>query len=367
MHHPALSFRALAWLIRDTFRHAWASGVFVLILIVSIVCGAVCLTVRLVPGDQTGAPGPGVPPPLSSRQLADASGALGNITGSLAMASQGRWVVPAGLVSRWLRQAQLDEEQKARAPRIWTRVEILRGAMVFDLAGDFGQAVRTLQLHLATWVAETAGLLLVLLWTAGFLPAFLEAHSVSVLLAKPVPRWSLLVGRTIGVLCFVAFQASLFLLLTWAALGVRTGVWDGRYWISLPLLLLHFSVFFSFSAMLAVATRNTAACVLGSAAFWILCWTMNFGRHVILSLPDLAHLRGLRALEVGYLVLPKPLDFHFLLLENFNVENLFGDLIRLQDLVQKGDWQPETSLVSSVLAGGVLFLIAVYDFWTMDY
>jgi hypothetical protein len=283
------------------------------------------------------------------------------------MVSQGRWVVPAGLVSAGLRQAQRDEEQRARAPRVWTRVEVLRGALILDLAGDSVRAVRTLQFHLAFWVAETAGLLLVLLWTAGFLPAFLEAHSVSVLLAKPMPRWTLLVGRTIGVLCFVTFQAAVFLLLTWVALGLRTQVWDGRYWISLPLLLLHFSVFFSFSAMLAVATRNTAACVLGSAAFWILCWTMNFGRHVVRSLPDLAHLEGLHALEVGYLVLPKPLDFHFLLLENFDVENLFGDLIRLPTLIQKKAWQPMTSLVSSVLAGGVLFLIAVYDFWTTDY
>jgi hypothetical protein len=283
------------------------------------------------------------------------------------MASQGRLVVPVGLVSAGLRQAQRDEEQRLRAPPVWTRVEVLYGVLVLDLAGDFIQAVRTLEFHLAFLVAETAGLLLVLLWTAGFLPAFLEAHSVSVLLAKPVPRWTLLVGRTIGVLCFVAIQAAVFLLLTWLALGVRTGVWDGRYWISLPLLLLHFSIFFSFSAMLAVATRNTAACVLGSAAFWILCWTMNFGRQVVLSLPDLAHMQGLRALEVGYLVLPKPLDFHFLLLESFGAENLFGDLIRLPTLIQKGAWQPMTSLISSLLTGGLLFLIAVYDFWTMDY
>ena len=83
------------------------------------------------------------------------------------------------------------------------------------------------------------------------------------LLAKPVPRWLLLAGKFVGVLAFVALQGSLFVGGTWLALGVRTGVWDAAYFLCVPLLLLHFAVFFSFSAMLAVATRSTVACVLG--------------------------------------------------------------------------------------------------------
>ena len=41
---------------------------------------------------------------------------------------------------------------------------------------------------LAGVVADTAGVLLALLWTAGFLPTFLEPAAVTVLLAKPAPR-----------------------------------------------------------------------------------------------------------------------------------------------------------------------------------
>ena len=56
-------------------------------------------------------------------------------------------------------------------------------------------------------VADTGGILLALVWTAGFLPTFLEPGAASVLLAKPVPRWSLLAGKFLGILIFVAFQA----------------------------------------------------------------------------------------------------------------------------------------------------------------
>ena len=55
-------------------------------------------------------------------------------------------------------------------------------------------------------MADTLGLMLTLIWTAGFLPSFLEGRNICVLLAKPAPRWVLLVGKYVGVLAFVLFQ-----------------------------------------------------------------------------------------------------------------------------------------------------------------
>src|SRR5262249_52015854 len=78
----------------------------------------------------------------------------------------------------------------------------------------------------AVWVADWAGLLLALVWTAGFLPSFLEPASVSVLLAKPVPRWLVLAGKVLGVVAFVGVLAVAFVGATWLALALRTGVWD---------------------------------------------------------------------------------------------------------------------------------------------
>ena len=146
-------------------------------------------------------------------------------------------------------------------------------------------AVQFLELILAWGVAGTFGLLLALVWTAGFVPTFLEPSAASVLLAKPVPRWQLLLGKYFGVLTFVGFQVVLFVALTWLALGVRTDVWDMTYWWCIPLLLLQFAIFYSFSVLLAVVTRSTVACVFGSVLFWLLAWGINYGSVMARGMP----------------------------------------------------------------------------------
>jgi len=70
---------------------------------------------------------------------------------------------------------------------------------------------------------------------------------------------------------------------TWLALGIATGVFDARYLFAIPVLLLHFAAFYSFSAMLAVWTRSTVVCVFGTLLFWVMCWAMNYGRHTVVA------------------------------------------------------------------------------------
>ena len=47
-----------------------------------------------------------------------------------------------------------------------------------------------------------------LVWTAGFLPDFLQPSAASVLFAKPVPRWTVLLGKYAGVVINPATPAS---------------------------------------------------------------------------------------------------------------------------------------------------------------
>jgi hypothetical protein len=240
---------------------------------------------------------------------------------------------------------------------------------VADGSEDPSRAVRTLEMYLAGWVADAIGLLLTLMWTASFLPSFLEASTASVLLAKPVSRGSLLVGKCLGVLAFVAVQDSLFVGGTWLALGLRTGVWDKTYLLCLPLLLLHFAVFFSFSALLAVATRSTISCVFGSILFWLVCWAMNVGRHSLLLLPDVqAATAGLgHTVEFGYWLLPKPLDCHLILLGTLQDDYALSHFLDPRALTERGAWQPVASVLASCACALVLLALAAYDFVTAEY
>jgi hypothetical protein len=243
------------------------------------------------------------------------------------------------------------------------------GAIESPVHDDLPQAVRGIEVHLVGWVADAVGLLLALLWTAGLLPGFLEPAQAPILLAKPTPRWALLAGKVGGVVAFIAVQDALFLGGTWLALGLRTGVWDTTYLLCLPLLLLHFVVFFRFSALLAVATRSTVACLFGSVLFWMLCWGMNLGRHAALLMPGAEAMSPffLHTVEAGYWLLPKPLDFHVVLLGTLNTDHFFGRIVNTQALAARGAWAPMMSVVASALWAVVLLAMAVYDFLTADY
>ena len=93
------------------------------------------------------------------------------------------------------------------------------GIIRVPLARD-AKRVHSLEFALANGVADTLGVLFALVWTAGFLPRFLDPQAISVLLAKPTPRWCLLLGKYFGVLAFVLVQATLFVLGTWVAWAV---------------------------------------------------------------------------------------------------------------------------------------------------
>ena len=327
---PAALF-AVRWLIRDTFRQARASGIFWLMLAVTGICVAVCLsagTVNLPPREEHSeripAADPRNPPPEKLKNTG-----VDVIDGQLTLAF--------GAI---------------RIP--WNRYR--------------EDAVRFLQMVLLGLVADTGGILLALVWTAGFLPTFLEPGAASVLLAKPVPRWSLLAGKVLGVLVFVAFQATVFVGGVWLSLGLSTGVWDGVCFLALPVLLIHFAVFFSFSALLAVTTRSTVACVFGSVLFWLVCLGMNLGRHTALLVPELQNVSPAFSflVDAGYWILPKPADLGQWLVQALQASNEFR-AFDVAGLERQGAWHPGMSLAASVAFAVVMLAIAAREFVTQDY
>jgi hypothetical protein len=353
-------------LIHDTLRQAAASGVCWLMLGVSGLCIAVCLTIRPVSGADVEGPGAWSVPPPPERVIREGQGAAADLVATCSLPSRGVWWLPLALISSGFRE--LLQRPPETAPAEWTRVELLFGLVSLDVQGDTSTAVRALQVRLAGWVADGVGLLLALLWTAAFLPTFLDAGAITVFLVKPVPRWLLLAGKCLGILVFLAGQAGIFVAGTWAAIGLRTGVWEPRYFLILPLLLLHFSVFFSFSAMLAVVTRSTVACVFGSMVFWLLCWATNLGRHAFLSLPAAQRMpEAGRGIEFAYWLLPKPLDAHLLLSEAMRANTLLPGVIDLTRLIESGTWHPAASLLATAAAAIVLFAVSAYEFVTADY
>ncbi len=324
---------ATRWLVRDTFRQAAATRVSWVMFAVTALCVLFCLGVSLDGG-------------LAPRQAGDTE----------------RYTV--------------DDRPFTGENPSPARMRLLFGAVTVEVPRDRETGAHLLQTILATWVAGSAGLLLALVWTAGFLPEFLQPANASVLFAKPAPRWALLLGKYLGVVAFVGVQAAAFFLGTWLALGLRTGVWTNGYLAGIPLLVLHFAVIYAFSVLLAVCTRSTAACIVGTVLFWLVCWGVGIGRHYALALPDLvpgaeplSPLTGALA-ELSYWALPKPADLVVVLDHALRADQHFAvpaswDVF--QAVERRGAFIPELSLFSSLLSAAVLLAISGRQLAATDY
>ena len=112
------------------------------------------------------------------------------------------------------------------------------------------------------------------------------------------------------------------------AIGIRTGVWTANYWLCIPVLVAHFAVFYSFSALLAVMSRNTTVCIVGSIVFWAFCWGMNYGRHALagVQVDDIQRaVGGLgRIADIAYRIMPKPADFSLVLADALGADPTAG-------------------------------------------
>jgi ABC-type transport system involved in multi-copper enzyme maturation permease subunit len=333
MDLPATIY-AVRWFIRDTFRQAWASRLSWFLLGVSAIFIFVCFSVGVSGGVELQRDGAQV-------DFLPREDPLANVART---STKGVTVLDGDLT-------------------------ILFGLIRVPLGRDAGDAVRYLQLLLAGGVADTLGILLALIWTAGFLPTFLDPSTAVVLLARPVPRWTLLAGKYLGVLAFVGFQASVFVGGTWFALAVRTGYSDMAYLQTIPLLLLHFSIFFSVSLLLAVLTRSTITCVLGSLLFWFLCWGINYGRHLALLLPESSGIAStfVALVDATYWILPKPADLGIVLFDALGAGKSFSRLDVFEAIQKQGAFAPFLSVLTSLLFAVAMLAAASWEFARTDY
>jgi len=333
MSLPAILFAARGF-VRDTFAQARAAGITAGLLGVTILCAAFCLTTEV----------DGASPQLETRP----------------------WEHAELIPDSEARRLQLNADQvRSEGVDVPTgELGLLFGAIRIPLRRSPEQVVRLVQVFLAGGVADTVGVLLALVWTASFLPTFLEPAGVTVLLAKPVSRGWILAGKTASVVAAVGIQAGLFVFATWLALGIRTGLWDLSYFLAVPVLLLHFGVFFAVSTMLAIATRSAAVCALGTLVVWAGCFAVNLARHDAVLGPSRS---AGPALETAYAVLPKPLDYNLMLGEALGAGGDFRHVLDAPRLATAGAFSPALAAASGLAFGGTMLGLAAWGLRRRDY
>ena len=362
------AIRTVRWMVRDTLRQSLATKLFWVMTATTVVATLFCFSVD-VKGDPRSVTleyeVPAVLPPEEILRL-----------GMEALKREGKLpdpVPPAGTPEgdRLREQARARGAERAEigGARIITgEMSLGFGVVKVPVGRSRDDSVRAIQLWLVAAAADTLGVLLALLWTAGFLPTFLEPQAATVLLAKPAPRWAVLLGKYLGVLLFVGLHATAFIAGTWLALGIKTQVWFPAYWLAIPLLVVNFGVFYAVSAYLAVWTRSTVASAFGVLLFWLLCWIMNYTHHRLTAFP----IEGMTPtaqtlLEIGYWVLPKPLDLGGIFFEAMKAEGFTAKVEELAALQAAGQFSPGLSVLASAAFAVVTLALAAYEFEMTDY
>ena len=105
---------------------------------------------------------------------------------------------------------------------------------------------------------------------AGYFPALLESGAVDIVLAKPLERWKIFLGKYLGGLAL--FAAALFgaYSLLFVGLGVRTGVWHPGIFRIMPLQLLSAASLFSLIALLGIIRRSSLLPMVVGYVFYII-------------------------------------------------------------------------------------------------
>jgi len=329
------SIRTIRWMIRDTLRQSLSTKLFWVTLTVTAVCTLFCASVR-VHGDR----------PMVRTE----------------------YEVPAVLPKTEAERIGLEKAKNDGVQVISGEMTVGFGAVSVPVGHSREDSVKFLHVWLAGGLGDTLGVLLALLWTAGFLPTFLEPQSATVLLAKPASLWAILFGKYAGVVGFVGLNAILFVAATWTALGLATGVWTTAYWLAAPLLVVNFGIFYAVSTFLAVATRSTTSAAFGTLLFWMFCWAINYTHHRLVMNP----VEGMTPiasylLEVGYWTFPKPLDLSGIFFDAMKADGFGTKVGEFQALQAAGKFSPEGAVASSIGFGAVVLALAAYEFEMTDY
>lgn len=142
-------------------------------------------------------------------------------------------------------------------------------------------AVSTMQANLARGLF--VGIMLFGVFaTAGLVPDSLEKGIVDLYLSKPLARWELLAGRSLGGICAIGAVVFAFVAGVWLTFGLRVGIWNVHFLLSSMTMTLMFAVIFSMLAALGVMFRTSAVPIIGCFLYLMVVDNLLDSRQTVL-------------------------------------------------------------------------------------
>lgn len=124
-------------------------------------------------------------------------------------------------------------------------------------------------LSLLTSFVFTLSMLLFLAACSGYYPNMLEAGAVDIVLARPVDRLRIFLGKYVGGLALYGAAILALYVFVYIGVGLRTGVWAWRLFLAIPLQIFSAGVLYAILAALGVIKRSATLCMVVGLLFYL--------------------------------------------------------------------------------------------------
>lgn len=171
------------------------------------------------------------------------------------------------------------EEATAALERIQKR----RSVEAEELMNERSIRLSPLERGVEVWCSKVT---VVLLWivvigfiftAAGYFPGLMKAGAIDLVIAKPIHRWQLFIGKYLGGLGLSAAALLASDLALVVGLGLSTGVWNWSVLASLPLTLFSLGLLFALILLIGIATRSATLSLLGGYAYYLVVDSVLLG------------------------------------------------------------------------------------------
>jgi ABC-type transport system involved in multi-copper enzyme maturation permease subunit len=235
------------------------------------------------------------------------------------------------------------------------RIDLVQGAISVTGVSGSTREVYNLQ-HFVTvsysWVSTTLyiwGTFVAVFASSGLIPSVLEPGRIALLLSKPISRPTLLLGRYVGNLLVVTLNHLYLIGSIWIILGIKTGIWDMRFLLAIPVSLFAFSVLLCVVVLIGVMYESAALSTMVAIALMLIS-TILAQRSFVVRLLDSEWSRQLW--QALYWIVPKIFDL--------------GNALRQIILFEK-DADLLTPVLTSAAFGILVMLRALYVFQKKDF
>ena len=203
-----------------------------------------------------------------------------------------------------------------------------------------------------SWVSTTLyiwGTFLAVFASSGLIPSVLEPGRIALLLSKPLGRTTLLLGRYAGNLLVVLLNHIYLIASIWIIIGWKTGIWESRFLLAIPISVFIFSVLLCVVVLIGVLSESAALSTMVAVALMLISALLAQHNFVVRLLDS----EWSRQLWMGlYWFFPKVFDL--------------GNALRQIILLDK-DADLLTPILTSSAFGLTVMLAAIYLFRRKDF